>query len=83
MLTNFRDKTEAEYRDAAAAEEAAIAAYNEDKARLTEAISNLETQQDGLTGELRDLEKCIVNQTGIVMSATSKRDRNQRLLEDA
>jgi hypothetical protein len=83
LLTNFREKTESEYRDAAAAEEAAIAAYNEDKARLVEAISSLETQQEGLEDELRDLEKCIVNQTGIVFSATGKRDRNQRLLDDA
>jgi len=83
LLTNFREKTDSEYRDAATAEEAAIAAYNEDKARLTDAINSLQTQKDGLEGELKQLEKCIITQTGIVQSATQKRDRNQRLLDDA
>jgi PBP1b-binding outer membrane lipoprotein LpoB len=83
LLSNFREKTDTEYREAAAAEEAAIAAYNEDKARLTEGINSLETQQEGLESELKQLTKCIVTQTGIVQSASTKRDRNQRLLEDA
>lgn len=83
LLTNFREKVETAFREAAAVEEAAIAEYNEDKSRLTASISSLETQQEGLENELRQLEKCIITQTGIVQSATQKRDRNQRLLEDA
>jgi hypothetical protein len=36
-----------------------------------------------LENELNALQKCIVTQSGIVNSATAKRDRNQRLLDDA
>jgi hypothetical protein len=42
MLTNFREKVEAEYQSAVAAENAAVAAYNEDKARLEATIAHLE-----------------------------------------
>eukprot|EP01006_Ploeotia_vitrea_P033063 TRINITY_DN65217_c0_g1_i1.p1 TRINITY_DN65217_c0_g1~~TRINITY_DN65217_c0_g1_i1.p1 ORF type:complete len:173 (+),score=31.59 TRINITY_DN65217_c0_g1_i1:597-1115(+) len=83
MLTNFREKIEAEFQEAAAAEQAAIEAYNEDKARLTATIEHLENQKAGLEQEIHELDKCIVVQTGIVQSATSKRDRNTQLLEDA
>jgi len=83
MLTNYRTKIQAEYQEAASAEQAAIAAYNEDKDRLTNAIETLSTQKDELEQELKELEKCIITQTGIVLSATNKRDRNQRLLDDA
>jgi len=83
MLTNLRDKLESEYQAAAQTEEAAIQAYNEDKARLTAAIDSLTTQKAGLEEELRELEKCIVTQTGILFTATQKRDRNQTLLDDA
>jgi len=83
MLTNYRSKIQAEYQESASAEQAAIAAYNEDKARLTNAIDTLSTQKDELEQELKELQKCIITQTGIVLSATNKRDRNQRLLDDA
>lgn len=43
MLTNFREKIEAEFQTAVAAENGAIAAYNEDKARLEASIEHLTT----------------------------------------
>jgi predicted nucleic acid-binding Zn-ribbon protein len=83
LLNNYRDKIEQEFQEAAAAEQAAIEAYNEDKNRLVTTIDHLTNQKQGLEEELQELEKCIVVQTGIVMSASAKRDRNQRLLDDA
>lgn len=43
MLQNFKEKVEAEFTAESAAEQAAIAAYNEEKARLTAAIDHLTT----------------------------------------
>ena len=83
MLSNYRQKIQSEYQEAAAAEQAAISAYNEDKARLLASIDTLSTQKDQLEQEIKELQKCITTQTGIVLSATNKRDRNQRLLDDA
>jgi len=48
MLTNFREKIEGEFQAAAAAEAAAIDAYNAEKARLEAAIEHLSTQRDQL-----------------------------------
>lgn len=83
MLTNFRSRIQADYEEAALAEQAAVAAYNEDKARLTALIESLAAQKEGLEAEISELDKCITTQTGIILSATSKRDRNQKLLDDA
>jgi hypothetical protein len=43
LLTNFREKIEAEYNLTAAAENDAINAYNLEKARLEAAIEHLST----------------------------------------
>jgi len=41
MLTNFREKVEADYQEAAVAEQAAVEAYNVEKARLESTIEHL------------------------------------------
>lgn len=83
MLTNFRVKIQEEYEAEAESEQNAIAAYNEDKSRLTILIENLASQKSGLQDEIKELDKCIVTQSGIITAATSKRNRNQNLLDDA
>lgn len=40
-------------------------------------------QKSGLEDEIKELDKCIVTQSGIITAATSKRNRNQNLLDDA
>lgn len=82
-LNNFKDKLTADYQEAATAEDASIAAYNADKSRLESTIQNLVEQEAALENEINELNKCIVTQQGIISSATAKRDRNQRLLDDA
>jgi len=83
MLQNFRSKIETEYNDTAAAEQQAIELFNSQKAKLETTIDNLANQKDGLEQELQSLDKCIITQQGIVSSASAKRDRNQRLWDDA
>ena len=83
MLTSLGKKVQDGYFAASEAEEAAIAAYTEDKARLEETIAHLEDQLSNLTNEINELNKCIVTQQGIVSASTAKRDRNQTLLDDA
>jgi len=82
-LNNFKDKLTADYQEAAATEDASVAAYNADKSRLEATIENLTQQEAGLENEINELNKCIVTQQGIISSATAKKDRNQRLLDDA
>jgi hypothetical protein len=41
MLTNFREKVENDYQVTAVAEQAAVEAYNNDKARLEATIESL------------------------------------------
>lgn len=53
------------------------------KARYDTVIDHLKNQKNDLDIEVKKLNKCIVVQTGIVNVSTSKRDRNQNLLNDA
>lgn len=83
VLTNFGKKTQDEYFATSEAEEAAIAAFDEDKARLEDTIADLDEQLTTLQAEINELQKCIVTNQGIVSVNTAKRDRNQTLLDDA
>jgi len=58
-------------------------AFDSVKARTSDQIEALTATQGNLEVELSQLNKCIVTQTGIVGSATAKRDRNQRLWDEA
>jgi len=60
MFLSLRSKLEAENAAAIETEEAAIAKYNDDVARIEGIIANLEAQQDGLENEIAELDKCIV-----------------------
>lgn len=46
-------------------------------------IEQLSAQQEGLNAEITALNKCVVIQSGIVTAASIKRDRNQRIWDDA
>lgn len=62
LFINFRAKLEAENTASIEAEDAAIAKYNEDIARIEGIIANLESQQADLENEISDLDKCIITQ---------------------
>jgi 16S rRNA G1207 methylase RsmC len=83
MFADYREKLDTEFQEAAAAEQAAQEAYLVDKERLETTIANLAKQEEELEFEIQELDKCIVTQTGIVEAAKSKRDRNQKLWDDA
>jgi len=83
MLNNFREKVVADFQTAATSEDENVNQYTTDKTRLETTISNLENQLTSLEFEIGELKKCIGTQTGIINTATAKRDRNQRLLDDA
>jgi hypothetical protein len=83
LLNNLKDKFESEFQNIVENENKAIADHADDKTRVEGIITNLGENAEGLTSELFDLDKCIVNQTGIVQTAAAKRDRNQKLWDDA
>jgi len=51
--------------------------------RTQDQIAHLQQTQGELETSLASLNRCIVEQTGVVGSATAKRDRNQRLWDEA
>jgi len=83
LLRKFRNDVEVDYRTAEEEENTSIEEFNENKTRTEQTIANLEGQEESLGLELQALGKCILTQTGIIQTATAKRDRNQRLWDDA
>lgn len=83
LLTNFKDNLVEKFNNSSQAEQAAIEEFKSEKARLEGMVSQLEAQEEGLKAEIAALNKCIVVQSSIVSDASAKRDRNQRIWDDA
>jgi hypothetical protein len=83
VLSNLHESIESNWVERVATEEDLIARGEHAHTAATEVYQSLLDEESRLTIEVADLNKVIVTETGVVASATAKRDRNQRLWDDA
>jgi hypothetical protein len=83
VLSNLHDSIEANWEARVTAEEDLIQRGEAAHTSATEVYQSLLDEESRLTIEVADLNKVIVTETGVVSSATAKKDRNQRLWDDA
>jgi exonuclease VII small subunit len=83
VLANVREALEAAFEESTNFEAQNQEAFDSIKATLGTTITELAEHKAALEEEIAALNKCNITQTGIVASATSKRDRNQNLWDDA
>lgn len=83
VLSNISEAIESNWAERTEEEARFIENYETIYATTKAVHQELMDHQDSLTSEIAALHKCVVNQTGIVGSATAKRDRNQKLWDDA
>jgi hypothetical protein len=83
VLNNLHQSIEENWVARVAAEEDLIARGESAQANATAVYQSLLEEESRLTIEVAQLNKVIVTETGVVSSATAKKDRNQRLWDDA
>jgi peptidoglycan hydrolase CwlO-like protein len=87
QLSNVVNRVRGEIEDSWSATQAAElqsqADFEATLERTHTQIATLQANQSELEAALASLNRCIVEQTGVVASATAKRDRNQRLWDEA
>lgn len=83
VVARVRSEIEDEWNNVQAAELQSQSDYEALVASTEENITTLENNQGELETALANLNRTIVEQTGIVAAATAKRDRNQRLWDEA
>jgi len=83
IFQNLHEALEANWDERVILEEHLIAENEASTASTEDIINELLAHIDNLNIELVNLNRCIVTQTGVVGTATAKRDRNQRLWDDS
>jgi regulator of replication initiation timing len=83
ILNNLKEAVEENWEARTVQEAGFQADYETLKSTLDNTITSLVEETHTLEREIGSLKKCIVFQTGIVGSATAKKDRNQNLWDDA
>jgi hypothetical protein len=83
VLNNLSESLNEDWDARVAAEQDLIEQGEAALAGATAAEQELLDEESALEIEVADLNKTIVTETGVVASSTAKRDRNQRLWDDA
>ncbi|CAD8184855.1 unnamed protein product [Paramecium pentaurelia] len=83
LLQTLRNNIEDSYNQFTAENNQAIVLYNNQKERIDKNIARLEKSKTRLEDQITDLNGCVATQTAISQAASNKKQRNQRLLDDA
>jgi len=83
IFANLHEAIEANWVERVNLEEHLIAENEASTASTQDIINELVSYIDSLNIELTLLNRCVVIQSGVVGTATAKRDRNQRLWDDS
>jgi len=83
VVRRLRGEIEDTWNNTQASELQSQADFEATLERTHTQIATLQQTQSELETSLAQLNRCIVEQTGVVSAATAKRDRNQRLWDEA